>query len=80
MAREIRIPFDGDTVTFTHTFTSDAWDKERVSQSTLRFLDMKALSVFLREAGLIIEEQFGDWDRQPFTNASPEIIIVSRPD
>jgi hypothetical protein len=36
------------------------------------------LSAFLSGAGLAIEEQFGDWTRQPLTGASPEIITIAR--
>jgi SAM-dependent methyltransferase len=79
MTHEVRAPFDGRTVTFTSTFTSPGWDSPEVSQSTLRFLDAGPLSLFLSRAGLIIEEQFGDWDRQPLTAASPEIITIARP-
>lgn len=51
----------------------------RLSRSTLRFLDADLLSSFLAGAGLVIEEQFGDWDRQPLTDTSPEIINIARP-
>lgn len=78
MARQVETPFDGDTISFSHTFTSPAWDQPQVSRSTLRFLTVEALSSFLAEAGLVIEEQFGDWDRQPLTAASPEIITIAR--
>lgn len=44
----------------------------------MRFLDAASLSSFLSDAGLVIEEQFGDWDRTPVTNASPEIITIAR--
>ena len=44
----------------------------------MRFLDADSLSHFLTGAGLIIEEQFGDWDRQQLTDTSPEIITVAR--
>ncbi len=72
-------PFDGRTVSYTHTFTSPAWAQPRLSRSTLRFLDADSLSMFVAEAGLAIEEQFGDWDRQSLTEASPEIISIARP-
>jgi hypothetical protein len=36
------------------------------------------LSSFLSGAGLVIEEQFGDWDRSPLTDTSPEIITIAR--
>jgi len=32
----------------------------------------------LTEAGLVIEAQFGDWDRSPLTELSPEIITIAR--
>jgi hypothetical protein len=45
----------------------------------LRFLDPEPLYSFLLEAGFEIEEQFGDWGRQPLTATSPEIITIARP-
>ena len=74
MAHEVETPIAGDVVSFTVTFTSPSWD----SRSTLRFLDRSSLSSFLSDAGLAVEEQFGDWDQQPLTDASPEIITVAR--
>jgi ubiquinone/menaquinone biosynthesis C-methylase UbiE len=78
MARQVTAPFDGRTVSFTHTFTSPAWDRPQVSHSTLRFLDAPSLSAFLADAGLTIEAQFGDWDRSPLAAHSPEIITIAR--
>lgn len=71
-------PFDGRTVSFTQTYTSPGWPDARVSPSTLRFLDAETLSVFLEEAGLAIEAQFGDWDRSPLAEHSPEIVTLAR--
>ena len=78
MAHQVESPVVGDIVSFTCTFTSPSWDRPEVSRSTLRFLDVDSLSHFLTGAGLIIEEQFGDWDRQQLTDTSPEIITVAR--
>jgi ubiquinone/menaquinone biosynthesis C-methylase UbiE len=78
MAHEVETPVDGNIVSFTITFTSPSWDRPQVSRSTLRFLDADSLSSFLSDAGLAIEEQFGDWDRQPLTDTSPEIITIAR--
>ena len=78
MSRRVTAPFDGRVVSFSHTFDSDAWDRPRVSHSTLRFLDRAALDVALAQAGLTIEAQFGDWDRSPLGPASPEIITIAR--
>jgi SAM-dependent methyltransferase len=78
MAREVVAPFDGRTVSFTHTFTSAAWDRPQLSHSTLRFLDAPQLAAFLGEARLAVEAQFGDWDRSPLIDCSPEIITIAR--
>ncbi len=78
MTRKVEAPIDGDLVSFTHTFTSPNWDRPKVSRSTLRFLDPDSLSAFLSDAGLTIEQQFGDWDRQPLADRSPEIITIAR--
>jgi SAM-dependent methyltransferase len=60
------------------TFTSPGWDGPLVSTGALRFVERETLSAFLSDAGLAIEEQFGDWDRQPLTATSPEIITIAR--
>lgn len=78
MAHEVEAPVDGDVVRFMATFTSPRWDEPLQSRSTLRFLDVDSLSLFLSDAGLVIEEQFGDWDRHPLTETSPEIITIAR--
>jgi len=78
MTREVDTPVDGKIISFTHTFTSPSWDRPQTSRSTLRFLDKDSLSSFLSDAGLAIEEQFGDWDRQPLTATSPEIITIAK--
>lgn len=70
--KNIEMPVaEGDLVSFTTAYTSPAWERPLVSRSTLRFLDADALSSFLAGAGLAIEEQFGDWDRQPLTRCEP---------
>ncbi|MEX0665507.1 MAG: methyltransferase domain-containing protein [Acidimicrobiia bacterium] len=78
MTQAVEAPVEGDLVSFTMTFMSPSWDRPQVSRSTLRFLDADSLSSFLSEAGLAIDEQFGDWDRQPLTESSPEIITLAR--
>lgn len=78
MTHEVETPVDGDVVSFTTTFTSPGWDRPEVSRSTLRFLDADSLASFLSDAGLAIEEQFGDWERHPLTDTSPEIITITR--
>ena len=74
----IETPFDGRTVAFTQTYSSPAWQAPLVSRSVLRFLDAAGVASFLAEAGFVLEEQFGDFDRRPLTPASPEIVTVAR--
>ena len=78
MVRQVETPFNGRTVSFSHTFTSPAWPQPQVSRSTLRFLDAQELSGFLTDAGFVVEEHYGDWDGQPLTDQSPEIITIAR--
>ena len=69
---------EGEFVSFTTTYTSPDWDRPQLSRSTLRFLDQKSLSVFLSDAAFLVEVQYGDWDRTPLTETSPEIITIAR--
>jgi SAM-dependent methyltransferase len=78
METRVEAPVDGDLVRFSVTYTSPGWDWPEVSHSTLRFLDAERLSLFLAGARLEIEQQFGDWDRQPLSATSPEIITIAR--
>lgn len=71
-------PPEGDLVSFTTTYTSPSWDEPRYSHSTLRFLDAETLSEFLAEAGLVVDEQYGFWDRQSLAPESPEIVTFAR--
>lgn len=78
MSRKVTTPFDGRVVSFSHTFQSAAWDAPRVSHSTLRFIGKADLDAELARAGLVLEAQFGDWDRSALTDTSPEIITIAR--
>jgi ubiquinone/menaquinone biosynthesis C-methylase UbiE len=77
-ACEVEMPARGELVSFTQTYTSPAWDRTWHSRSTLRFLPANVLSGLLSEVGMVVVEQFGDWDRSPLTYASPEIITIAR--
>ncbi|GAA3824124.1 class I SAM-dependent methyltransferase [Streptomyces chiangmaiensis] len=74
---DVETPVHGDRVTYTSTFDGSAWERPRVSRSTLRFLGPDTLSRFLTGAGLAVLEQYGDWGRGPLTPTSPEIITVA---
>jgi SAM-dependent methyltransferase len=78
VTRSVTATVDDRLVTFTHTFTNPRWNQPQISTSTLRFFDAASLLPFLVDAGLVIEEQFGDWDQTPVTPASPEIITIAR--
>jgi SAM-dependent methyltransferase len=75
---QVQTPVIGGVVRTQSTFTSPAWDHPEVSRGALRFIDADMLAAFLTEAGLTIEEQFGDWNREPLSGASPEIITIAR--
>lgn len=74
----VETPVEGGVVQSISTFTSPGWDRPEVSHGALRFLGAASLSAFLSGAGLMIEEQFGDWDRRPPSDTSPEIITIAR--
>ncbi len=78
MTHAVHSPVVGATVSFTTTYTSSLWAEPQVSHSTLRFVDAASLARLLADAGLVVEQQFGDWDRQPLTESSPEIITITR--
>lgn len=68
----------GGVVTFTGTTAEADGTVLRVDRTRLRFLDVAALGAFLAGAGFEIEAQFGDWNREPVTATSREIITIAR--
>jgi SAM-dependent methyltransferase len=70
---------EGEFVTFTESYASDAWPEPKVSRSTLRFVHAEHLDHLLAGAGFTVDERYGNWDRSLFTPASPEIITVAHP-
>jgi len=67
-----------DLVTFdAHTHDVGA-GTTRSCHSTLRFVDPDHLRGLLGQAGFTIEGWFGDWDRSPVTESSPEIVVLAR--
>ena len=75
---QVETPVVGDIVRVGETMTSPAWDRPHVEWASLRFLDPDRLAWFLDDAGLPVQEQFGDWDRRPLAATSPEIITLAR--
>jgi SAM-dependent methyltransferase len=68
----------GDVVRFTESLSGRWWDHPQVEVGSLRFLEPDRLAAFLHDAGFVIEEQFGDWNRGPLTPSSKEIITIAR--
>ncbi|MFD7620530.1 class I SAM-dependent methyltransferase [Streptomyces sp. NPDC059802] len=68
----------GDLITIRGTVAQPDGTVLRVLREDLRFLDVVALEGFLAEAGFEIEAQYGDWNREPITASSPEIITIAR--
>ena len=68
---------EGDLVTFAEITDGGRWH-DQVDLGTLRFLPRIELDRFLAEAGLQVETYYGDWDRGPLTEDSPEIIALVR--
>jgi SAM-dependent methyltransferase len=75
---EVESVVDDEVVTFTSTITDNTGTVLRQDRSTLRFLDPEILNRLLREAGFIIEHQYGDWNGTPVTPDSHEIITTAR--
>jgi len=75
---QVETPVEGSVVRTISTFTSPGWGTPEVSRGALRFLDAETLAAFLADAGLVIEAQFGDWNRRPLAATSPEIITIVR--
>lgn len=75
--REAQLPVLGDVVRFRAVFADAGSGGVRASRGAVRYLEPGRLSAFLREAGLVVTEQFGDWDRRPLTDRSSEIITVA---
>ncbi|MEV0914210.1 class I SAM-dependent methyltransferase [Streptomyces sp. NPDC049967] len=68
----------GDVVTFHGTTAAPDGTVLRIDRASLRFLGVAELNMFLAEAGFEIEAQHGDWNREPVTASSHEIITIAR--
>jgi SAM-dependent methyltransferase len=69
-------PIVGDVVDVVENIVADQW--RRADAGQLRFLSAERLSELVAESGLELAEQYGAWDREPFTPDSAEIISVLR--
>ncbi len=65
-------------VRLSETLTGRWWKEGHTDVGQLRFVSPEALAALLDEAGFVIEEQFGDWNREPIGPGSKEIITIAR--
>jgi SAM-dependent methyltransferase len=67
----------GDVVVYRlhYRFLDDG--EELVADAELRFRSVEALRHSLDEAGFVVTQAYGDWDRSPLDARSPEIILVA---
>ncbi|MCD2171401.1 class I SAM-dependent DNA methyltransferase [Rhizobium sp. C4] len=70
--------FNGETVSFVHTFTGDFAGSPLQSEGTLQFWSEPVLSDLLQQAGFVIEAQYGDFAGVEFDQSSAEIVIIAR--
>jgi ubiquinone/menaquinone biosynthesis C-methylase UbiE len=68
---------DQIVVQLSETYTSALWAEPQVSTGAMRFITAERLTTLMNDAGLAIEHQFGDWDRSPLIDTSPEIITIA---
>ncbi len=65
-----------------HCTTIRRWrDGSRPDQTkriSIRYVDAPGLNRTLAAAGFAVEAQYGNWDRSPLTEISPEIITLAR--
>jgi len=69
---------DGDVVRLSETLSGRWWSSDQTSPGVLRFLAPDALSAFLEDAGLAVEDQFGDWQRGRLRDAGEEVVTIAR--
>ena len=67
-----------DCVTFEERYDFNDESEALISRSTLRFPDLESIEKLAKKNGLIVSEAFGNWQREPFTPDSPEIIVQLR--
>lgn len=67
---------DGELVTY-ETHISFANGDQIVTTDTLRFTGHEQLMDLLRQAGFQSVTLLGDWDGQPFTENSDEIVVIA---
>jgi len=65
-------------VTVTETLAGQWWAEPQTEEARLRFIDPRALETMLAAEGYVVESQYGDWRRGPFTEHSEELVTIAR--
>ncbi len=73
---ELRAEAAGDLVC-TRIHYLFASGEELTSDNTLRFRSQAAITGALAQAGFSVRAVYGDWDRSPVLDTSPELIFVA---
>jgi SAM-dependent methyltransferase len=71
------VEVEGDLVTSEIHYRFAASGEAVVSHNELRFRSQAELARSLADAGFTVEQVFGDWDRRPVREDSPELIFVA---
>ncbi len=77
---QVHGPLEDELIQFSYTYYGPNFKQPETSHSTLRFLSEDRLDQLLSETGFKVVERYGDWDRSPLTEKSPEIITIATPD
>ena len=64
-----------DCVTFEERYDFNNESGTLISQSTLRFVGLAEIEAMAFKNGLLLAETFGNWNREPMSRDSPEIIV-----
>ena len=70
----------GDMVHYEIHYRFVASGEDAVSVNALRFRGQSDLTGSLSDAGFSVRRVFGDWNREPVTPSSPELIFLATRD
>jgi SAM-dependent methyltransferase len=67
-------PISGDVVDVVEHIAAPSW--RRADPGRLRFISAEHLRALIAQSGLVLQAQYGTWDRAPLSPTSSEIISV----
>jgi SAM-dependent methyltransferase len=68
----------GGVVSYTNYYRFTSTGEEIAVLSQLRFRNQEELAKSLADAGFVVNQEYGDWDRRPVSPTAREIIIVAQ--